>query len=339
MWLIQAWMLGDIKWTESLAEILFSCTTCKSCIQSCKFSFNEDIVDILITAREEMVENGLVLPKVAHFFRNIEDYGNPYRELRQDRNKWAEDIEIPPYNDQEYLLYTGCVGSYDERGQKVSRALGKLLLSAGVSFGTLGAEEECEGNEVRILGEKRIFQELVDRNTRLFEKSGVKKIITLSPHSYNAFKNYYPDGFEVYHYTQLLSQLIADGSLRFSTKTNMKVTYHDPCFLGRHNDEYEAPRYILQSIPGVELIEMDRNRENSFCCGGGSANFYIDFFGGGESSPSRIRVREALKTGVNMLAVACPTCAMMLEEAVKNEGINEQQLVIKDISEILLEYT
>jgi Fe-S oxidoreductase len=177
----------------------------------------------------------------------------------------------------------------------------------------------------------------MNRNTGVFEKSGVKKIVTLSPHSYNAFKNYYPDRFEVYHYTQLLSKLIADGKLVIPTKNNMRVTYHDPCFLGRHNNEYEAPRYILQSVPGIELIEMDRNRENSFCCGGGSANFYIDFFGGGESSPSRIRVREALKTGAAILTVACPTCAMMLDEAIKNEGIDEQQLVIKDISEVLLE--
>jgi Fe-S oxidoreductase len=200
----------------------------------------------------------------------------------------------------------------------------------------LGTAEECDGNEIHILGESRIFQMLRDRNTELFAKAGAKKIITLSPHSYNIFRNEYPDSFEVLHYTKILHELIKEGRLKPSSKLDMRVTYHDPCFLGRHAGEYEAPREILRAIPGVDLIEMERNRENSFCCGGGSGNFYTDFFGGGENSPSRIRVREAYKTGANVLAVACPTCAVMLSEAIKDEGI-EESLIVKDISEILKE--
>jgi Fe-S oxidoreductase len=329
-------MEAEIDWSESLGKILYSCTNCNNCVQSCKFPFNKDVVNIIVAAREEMVADGLVMPKVARFFQNIEAYGNPYRELRQNRGRWAEDINIEPYTGQEFLFYVGCVGSFDERGQVAAGALGELLLEAGVSFGILGPAEECDGNEVRLLGESRIFQMLRDKNTGLFRKAGVKKIITLSPHSYNVFRNEYPAGFELFHYTGILRDLIEEGKLKPSSKLDMRVTYHDPCFLGRHAGEYEAPREILKAIPGLKLVEMERNRQNAFCCGGGSGNFYTDFFGGGEDSPSRIRVREAAKTGADVLAVACPTCAVMLGEAIKDEGI-EEKLVVKDIAEILKE--
>ncbi|MBA7608227.1 putative iron-sulfur-binding oxidoreductase FadF [subsurface metagenome] len=314
--------------------MLYSCTNCNNCVQSCKFPFNKDIVNMIVAARDEMVADGLVLPRVARFFQNIEAYGNPYRELRENRGWWAEDTKIEHYTGQEFLFYVGCVGSFDEKGQRAARALGELLLKAGISFGILGSAEECDGNEVRILGESRIFGMLRDKNTELFQKAGVKKIITLSPHSHNVFRNEYPSRFEVFHYTSVLRDLIEQGRIKPSSKLNMRVTYHDPCFLGRHASEYEAPRQILKAIPGVALVEMARNRDNSFCCGGGSGNFYTDFFSGGENSPSRIRVREAAETGANILAVACPACAVMLGEAVKNEGLAEK-LAVKDVAEIL----
>ncbi|MFO7773649.1 MAG: (Fe-S)-binding protein [Dehalococcoidia bacterium] len=289
---------------------------------------------MVIAAREEMVNNGLVTPKVARFFRNIEAYGNPYRELREKRGLWAEGMGIEPYKGQEFLFYVGCVGSFDEKAQRAAQAVGGLLLKAGVSFGILGPAEECDGNEIRMLGESRIFETLRDRNTAIFQQAGVKKVITLSPHSLNVFRNEYGDGFEVFHYTQILRDLIKRGRLKPALKLNVKVTYHDPCFLGRHAGEYEAPREILRAIPGVEMVEMERNRQNSFCCGGGSGNFYTDFFGGRENSPSRIRVREADESGADILAVACPTCAVMLGEAIKDEGI-EERLIVKDISEVV----
>jgi Fe-S oxidoreductase len=207
--------------------------------------------------------------------------------------------------------------------QESARALGELPLKAGVSFGILGSEEECDGNETRLLGEGRIFEMLMEKNLSIFDKLSVKKIITLSPHSYNAFKNYYPDKYGVFHYTQILGDLISKGRLNLTAELNAKVTYHDPCFLGRHNSEYDAPRRVLNIIPGVEFIEMDKNRENSFCCGGGSGNFYTDFFGGGENSPARIRVREAFETGASILAIACPVCATMLDEGIKGEGLED----------------
>jgi Fe-S oxidoreductase len=291
---------------------------------------------MIVAAREEAVADGLVLPNIARFFQGIEAYSNPYRELRENRGRWAEGTGIEPYHEQEFLFYVGCVGSFDEKGQRAARAVGELLLAAGVSFGILGPAEECDGNEVRSLGESRIFQTLRDKNSRLFRKAGVKKVITLSPHAYNVFKNEYPAGFEVFHYTRILGDLIEEGKLKPASKLNMRVTYHDPCFLGRRAGEYEAPREILKAIPGLKLIEMERNRQNAFCCGGGSGNFFTDFFGGGKDSPSRIRVREAAKTGADTLAVACPSCAVMLTEAVKDEGMAEE-LAVKDIAEILKE--
>lgn len=315
--------------------MLYACTNCNNCAQSCKFPFNKDIVNMINAAREDMVAEGLVVPRVARFFQNIEAYGNPYRELRENRGQWAEGTGVEPYKGQEYLFYVGCVGSFDEKGQRAAKALAELLLKGGVSFGILGADEECDGNEVRILGESRIFGMLKDKNTELFRKAGIKKIIALSPHSYNVFKNQYPDGFEVYHYTSVLGDLIEQGRLKPSAKLNIKVTYHDPCFLGRHAGEYEAPRQILKAIPGVELVEMARNRENSFCCGGGSGNFYTGISAKGKEQASNARAQEAYGTGAKVLAVACPACMLMLEDAVKTEQL-EEQIQVKDISEIVL---
>jgi len=336
LWLIRAWQEKEIEWADSLASIVYACTACNNCVAHCKFKFSDDILSMILAARGEMVENGLVLPRVAHFFKNVEATGNPFRELRRNRGKWAEGTGIQEYKSQEYLYYVGCVGSYDDRGKEVARALGTVLLKAGVSFGILGSLEECDGNEVNILGEKRIFNMLMEKNVSIFKGLGVKRIITLSPHSYNAFKKYYPDDFEVYHYTQILQAVIKEGRLSFSKTLETKVTYHDPCFLGRHNAEYDAPREVLRAIPGIELAEMERNRENAFCCGGGSGNFYTDSFGGRENSPARIRIREAYNTGAGILAVACPVCMTMLTDAVKSEGL-EEKLRIRDISEIVKE--
>jgi Fe-S oxidoreductase len=178
---------------------------------------------------------------------------------------------------------------------------------------------------------------LAKKNIDTFEKLGVKKIVTLSPHAYNAIKNDYPQygaNFKVQHYVQILREIIDRGELDVSKGLDARVTYHDPCFLGRYNGEYDAPREILNRIPGVDLVEMERNRENSFCCGGGSGNFYTDLFGSIENSPARIRIREAHETGADILAVACPSCMIMLEDALKVEGL-EKNLKIMDISEIV----
>jgi len=336
MWLIEAWLNGEIKNSDRFQEILFSCATCANCVEHCVFTFSEDLVNIFISAREEMVNDGIIPPPVRDYLKNININGNPYKEPASERGKWAEGTLVETYKDQEYLFYIGCVGSYDERGKKIARAVGNLLVKSGLSIGILGDKENCDGNEVRTLGEAGLFQFLAEKNISLFRDLGVKKIITLDPHAFNTFKKDYPalDGeFEVYHYTQVLAPLIQPGKTPLK-ELNGKITYHDPCYLGRHNGEYNASRKILKAIPGIELAEMDRSRENAFCCGGGGGNFFTDILGGGEDSPSRIRVREALETGAGIIAVACPQCAKMLDDAVKIEQLDDRVKVM-DVAEIV----
>ena len=338
LWLIYASLVKkELKWSEHATDILYSCTMCRNCVQQCKFKFSENLVDILKAAREKTVDTGIIPGMVNRFLTNVYTYGNPYKEPKANRGNWAEGTKVKIYEKgDEFLYYVGCVGSYDIISQKAAKALGDVLLKSGVSFGILGDKEICDGNEVDMLGEKGLFEWLRDQNIQLFRELDVKKVITLSPHSYNAMKNNYPSEFKVFHYTQLLRDLIKNGDLNFSKGFKAKVTYHDSCFLGRYNQEYDAPREILSSIPGIELVEMPRNKQNAFCCGGGGGNFYTDILGGGKDRPSVIRIKEACDTGANVLAVACPICMMILEDAVKTEEL-EEKLAVKDISEIVKE--
>jgi len=338
MWLIRgSLILGDLPWSEHMSDILYSCAMCGNCVEQCRFEFSEDLLNIFQSVREEVVDTGLPLPPmVAQFLENVYLYGNPYRELRDTRGDWAEGTGVRRYEKgDEYLYYVGCVGSYDSCSRRAARALGNVLLKSGLSFGILGEKEDCDGNEVRMLGERGLFELQRDKNMEMFRDLDVKKIVTLSPHSYNSLKNDYPDDLQVFHYTQLVRDLIQSGKLDVSGGANMKVTYHDPCFLCRHNDECDAPRQILRSIPGIELVEMERVGKSAFCCGGGGGNFYTGISAKGKDQASIARVREALDTGASVLAVACPICMMMLEDAVKSEDL-EEQLAIKDISEIVL---
>jgi Fe-S oxidoreductase len=213
-----------------------------------------------------------------------------------------------------------------------------VLETAGVSFGILGNDEECCGNEIYLLGEMGLFQNLVEKNSQKFKELGVRKIVTLSPHAYNTMKNNYPvfgGSFELYHYTQLLNDLLKENKIKPSPN-KARVTYQDPCFLGRYNKIYDEPRQILLSISGLELVEMERNKRDAFCCGGGSGNFVTDLLAGSTDSPARVRAREAYETGANTLAIACPSCLTMLTDAVKAEDL-DHKLAVKDISQILKE--
>ncbi len=339
LWLTRAWLNEQLEWSEHLAEILYSCTTCKNCEIKCPLRFNVDIVNMIVAARSEMVERGRLPKNIKTFLENIELYGNPYGSGRTQRNIWAEDEGIDKYSSHEYLLYVGCAGSYDIRAQKATKALAGILKKTGVSFGILGDEENCDGNEVQKMGETGLFEALARGNIYLFKKFGIQKIIVLSPHAFNTFKNHYPEfggNFSIFHYTHILYNLIADGMITFTDTFKRKVTYHDPCFLGRWNNEYEIPRNIIKAIPGIEFIEMEKHREGALCCGGGAGNFSIDLLGGGKESPARRRIREAYEAGADVLATACPKCLIMLDNAVKEEGF-ENRLVVRDISEIVLD--
>lgn len=339
LWLIRAWVLGEIEWSEHLADIVYSCAACKNCEEKCPLSFAGEIVNMVTAARNIMVDQGQVPPGVKKFLENVQLHGNPYGLGAKKRTQWTEGLSVEPYKGQEYLYFVGSEGSYDTRAQSAARALARILQDAGVSFGVLGNDETDDGNEVELLGEDGLFELLAQKNIERFNELGVKKIITLSPHAYNALKNIYPGyngNYEVYHYTQVLADLIKNGKLRPPKLENSTITYHDPCFLCRWNDEHKAPRQILQSIEGIRFLEMGRSRKSALCCGGGSGNFYTDLLGGSPESPARIRVRQARETGADILATACPNCLTMLEDALKAEGL-DSEMTVKDICEILTE--
>jgi Fe-S oxidoreductase len=337
MWLLRAWLDKDILTSPRLSEILFSCTACGNCVEHCAFpGFKENILKAFTAGRGALVDEGMIPPAARDYFKAIQAYGNPYKLPEAERGEWARGLDLESYTHQDYLFYTGCVGSYDERGRQMARSVAGMLKRFGLSFGILGAEERCEGNEVNTMGERGLFEHLADRNIRQFRELGIRKVIVLSPHGFHALKNEYPGlggDFEVYHYSQILAQSIGDQKFHSYNK-ELRVTYHDPCYLGRHNREYQAPRNILKAIPGVALVEMQRNMSDALCCGGGGGNFFTDMIGVGPDSPARVRVREAAETGAEVLAVACPTCAKMLEDAVKAES-QDGRLRVMDLSEII----
>ncbi|HOO45340.1 MAG TPA: (Fe-S)-binding protein, partial [Deltaproteobacteria bacterium] len=338
MWLIRAWINGEIEPSERFKQILFSCVTCRNCVEACALpKIKDKLVDIFIAARQDLVDQGNIPPAVRDYLKAMTVNGNPFKMPQEQRGAWAQGLGIERYENQEYLFYAGDVGSYDELGMKMARSTARLLLSAGISFGILAEEEMSDGNDVRAVGEKGLADYLAQTNVEACKSRGVKKIITLSPHGYNAFRNEYPafgGQFEVYHYTQILNSLLKD---RLNTgRYEKKVTYHDPCYLGRWNQEYFAPRRLLGSIAGLRLVEMDRTMNNALCCGGGGGNFFTDILGTGPDLSSRARVREALDTGAEIIAVACPQCYKMLDDAVKDEGVQDN-IRVADIASILLE--
>lgn len=335
---------GNFEYSSSLAESLYRCTDCASCAVTCDAMDPEtgrpiiDVPGVVRAMRMDLVDNSLVPPLVRDYFKAVYVNGNPYKIPQAERGKWAEGTGVRAYSGQEYLLYVGDAGSFDERGMDMARFVAQALQRGGVDFGILGSEEMSDGNDAYALGEWGLFAYLAEANITVFKKVGIKKVISLDPHSYNTFKNDYPGmgaEFEAFHYTQVLAEIMKSVAPPVQGY-GARVTYHDPCYLGRHNDIYEAPREILNNIPGLELVEMKRNKKNAFCCGGGGGNFYTDMLGGGENSANRIRVREAAEAGAEVLAVACPLCAKMLEDGVRAEGL-EGRVAVKDVAEIVLD--
>jgi Fe-S oxidoreductase len=336
MWLIRAWLDGEIKTSERLAQVLFSCATCRNCVEACAIPQIKDyLVDVFIAARQDMVETGIIPPSVRDYFKAININGNPYKMPRADRKKWAEGLNLPAYTDQEYLLYIGDEASYDDLGIRMSRSIAHLLNEVGISFGVLFEDEQGDGNEAHALGELGLFAERTHQNISDWNRRGVQKIITISPHSYHAIKNEYAkhgSTYDVYHYTQVLSSAIQHLPKRREYPS--RITYHDPCYLGRWNGVYLQPRFILNSIKGLTLVEMDRSMQNALCCGGGGGNSFTDILGTGPDLAGRSRVREALSTGSEIIAVACPQCYRMLDDAVKAENAQEQ-IRVMEITEIM----
>ncbi|MCP4683430.1 MAG: (Fe-S)-binding protein [Desulfobacterales bacterium] len=340
MWLLRAFLNKKIEATKRYQEILFSCATCGNCTEHCTFpKFKDQLLLAFTAGKGDLIQEGKVPKGVGDCLTKIQKYGNPYGLARKNRANWTKGLDIETYSDQEFLFYVGDVGSYDEIGQEITQSLVRLLKHLDISFGILGADEISDGNDVKAMGEADLFNHLAEENIKKFNALGVKKIITLSPHGFNIMKNDYTllgGRFQVFHYSQILAAHMGDLT-NGSEHSSVRVTFHDPCYLGRHNFEYTAARNVLGTLPFVDLIEMDRFMQNALCCGGGGGNIFSDVLGSGSDTSARVRIREAIASGAQVLAVACPTCAVMLTDALKTEN-SEGVLEVKELSQIINEY-
>ncbi|WP_019243244.1 MULTISPECIES: (Fe-S)-binding protein [Bacillus] len=333
-------LIGDII-TE---EEIWGCTTCRNCEDQCPV-MNEHVDKIIDLRRYLVLTEGKMNPDAQRAMQNIERQGNPWGLNRKDREKWREireDVTIPTVKemkkageDFEYLFWVGSMGSYDNRSQKIALSFAKLMNEAGVKFAILGNKEKNSGDTARRLGNEFVFQELATSNIDEFEKNDVKKIVTIDPHAYNIFKNEYPDfglQAEVYHHTEVLAQLVKEGKLKPAYEVNETITFHDSCYLGRYNEVYDPPREILKAIPGVKLVEMERNRETGMCCGAGGGLMWME-----EETGHRInvaRTEQALVVSPSVISSGCPYCLTMLTDGTKAKEVEESVNTL-DVAEIL----
>jgi len=326
----------DTGTEESVDLAAWRCVTCNSCWLHCPRGIK--IIDVIKAVRMLNVNNARIPEQFQMPLDSLIANGNPWNGVRQKRLEWAQSLDIPAFTpDGEYGLFTCCTTAYDLDAINAGRALPQLLEIAGISFGTLGSEQSCCGDPALQLGASDVFAELAHNNTELILRAGVQKILTASPHCLNTFKNYYTDlkNFaSCEHYSQLLDRLIQQGRLRPVQVIGRIVTYHDPCYLGRHNGIFDAPRRVLQSIAGLKLVEMPNNKERSLCCGGGGGGAWIDY--PPEQGIGGLRIKEALDTGAEIIATACPYCIRILNDVVRKLGV-ESQIVVRDLAELLWE--
>jgi Fe-S oxidoreductase len=323
----------------SVDEAAWKCATCNSCVEQCPR--NIGILDLLKSVRRQVVGAGFLPRYFDKPVKSLKDNGNPWGGKRGNRLDWAKGLNLPAYTkDHEYCLFTCCTTAYDtsaDKGsQKAGIALLRLLEHAGVSYGTLGTKESCCGDMADKIGATDVVADLTRNNTEMFLGAGVSKILTISPHCLNSFRKNYEGLKKIHtvHTTELIDELIQKGAIKPVNRLDLKVTYHDPCYLGRHSSVFEAPRRILESIPGVTLIEMQNNRERSFCCGGGSGGPWQDT--AGKESLGEIRVKEAMGTGAEVIATACPYCIRQLHSAIVKLGVGNK-IKVQDITELLLQ--
>jgi dimethylglycine catabolism B len=323
---------------------LWLCTSCMNCLRVCPKEV--DMIQIMPAVREQAILDGNdIPPELQDAFEKTAKYGNPMGEAARKRADWTKnaDIDIPLLGKTkkpvDVLWWVECYPSYHPRGKDASRALARTLDTLGIDFGIVGVEEKCVADSQRLAGEKGLFEQHAEDNIKTLNKYQFKQLMVTDPHAFNAFKTQYPNyagwgGYEVLHYTQLLAPLLS--KLEWKKELSYTVTFHDPCYLGRHHGEYDAPRNILKAIPGVKLIEMFRCRENGYCCGGGGGGMWLDSFNAQHITErlSERRVKEAVEVGADCLAVCCPFEVSRFEDAVKSTG-NEGKLIVRDIIELV----
>ncbi len=324
------WMLSE--------EAVWSCTTCGFCVEVCPVG-NEPMLDIL-RARQDLVMMESKFPKDAmETFEKMENYGNPWGMSPQEREKWMEGRDVPLMREKkeaDVLYWAGCSGAYDTRGKEISQSVVDVLNKAGVDFASLGNEETCTGDSARRIGNEYLFQTMATQNMETFEKYKFKKIVTQCPHCLTTLKNDYSElgaKLDVVHHSQYISELINDGKIKPEPWMDEDVTYHDPCYLGRHNDEYDAPRDVIQSIMrDGKLIEMEQNKKESFCCGAGGGNMWYEIKTGERINKNRFN--QAVETKAKTVAAACNFCNIMLEDGMKVTG-NDKDMQVLDIAEMV----
>jgi Fe-S oxidoreductase len=333
--LIRMGQLGAEGFEED--DILYACTTCKNCVINCPRGV--DIIGVIKAMRAMIAETGGGPQSLRTIMGSVHSNGNPWSEARDKRENWTEGLEVPRFEeDTEYFLNVCCTSAYDPRSKSIAQSLIKILNAAGVSYGIIGNEESCCGEALRKMGDEEQFASLAQKNIDLWNSKGVKKIITTSPHCYTVYTQDYKDemgaDFEVVHYTQVIKQLLDQGKLSLSGSYEQKVIYHDPCYLGRHAEIYEEPRAILQSVPGLEMMEYPRNRRDSTCCGGGGGRLWM------ETEPeqrfSTHKIRKADELGAAAVATCCPYCINMFTDSAKGENLDEK-IAVKDVAEIIAE--
>jgi Fe-S oxidoreductase len=325
-------------------EALWACTTCGACVEECPVDIEH--VDAIVDMRRYQVLMESSFPSEAGvMLRNIENNGNPWGMSANARMEWTEGVgfDIPVVTDHipddiEWLYWVGCAGALDDRARRSTQAIARVFDAAGVKFAILGSQESCTGDPARRIGNEYLFQEMAKANIETLDGAGVKKIVASCPHCFNTIGNEYPSlggNYEVVHHSQLLGRLVAEGRLSPQDPVVAKLTYHDPCYLGRHNDVMAEPRTVLDAIPGVQRVEMERCGKRGFCCGAGGARMWME-----ERIGKRVNVErtdEALGTGADVIATSCPYCLIMLDDAVnqrRSEGKAEGVRVI-DIAQVL----
>jgi Fe-S oxidoreductase len=317
-------------------EVVWDCTTCGACMQECPV--NIEHIDHIVDMRRNLVMGESRFPQEAGtLLRNLESSSNPWGMGREARAEWADGLGVRVLQEgqaaPEYLYWVGCAGSFDDRARRISRAVTRVLQRAAVPFAILGPRELCTGDPARRMGNEYLFQSLAEQNVKTLDGSGVRTIVANCPHCFNTLRNEYPDfggNYQVLHHTQLFARLIEDGRLSPTEEVRALLSYHDPCYLGRHNGVYGEPRRVLDAIPGLSTVEMPRHRERGFCCGAGGSRMWME-----ERIGKRVnmeRTDEAVSTGASTMGVACPYCLIMLDDGVKASG---RSLEVVDVAEVV----
>jgi Fe-S oxidoreductase len=326
-------------------DVLWSCTNCGACVEECPVDI-EHIDHITSMRRHQVLIESAFPQEASSMLKNLENKGNPWGMGENKRTEWINelDFEVPVVNgtigdDIEYLFWVGCAGALEDRAKKTTKAIAQLLHTAGVSFAVLGPAESCTGDPARRMGNEFVYSMLAQQNIETLNEAGARKIVASCPHCFNTIANEYPQlggNYEVIHHTQLLARLVAEGQLTPVNPIEEKITYHDPCFLGRHNKIYTAPREIMEQVPGVQAQEMHRCKERGFCCGAGGARMWME-----ERIGKRInteRIDEALGTDPDTISTGCPYCMVMLGDAVsakKSSGEAKESLEVVDVAQLL----